>query len=117
MADSCCDVAIFPSVVAEAGPLVFLEALASGCFPLGTYFAGMAATIDSIADRLPCADAALMKLENNKSRTVADIISNAQGALALGGTHRETLRQAVTERYDWANAARKLATDLSALTK
>ena len=27
-----CDVAIFPSVVAEAGPLVFLEALASGCF-------------------------------------------------------------------------------------
>lgn len=28
----CCDVAIFPSVVAEAGPLVFLEALASGEF-------------------------------------------------------------------------------------
>ena len=38
----CCDAAVFPSVVAESGPLVF-EALASGCFPLGTYFAGMAA--------------------------------------------------------------------------
>ena len=46
----CCDIAIFPSIVAEAGPLVFLEALASGCFPLGTYFAGMAASIDSVGD-------------------------------------------------------------------
>jgi hypothetical protein len=45
----CCDVAIFPSVVAEVGPLVFLEALASGAFPLGTYFAGMAASINSVA--------------------------------------------------------------------
>ena len=32
----CCDVAVFPSIVAEAGPLVFLEALASGVSPLGT---------------------------------------------------------------------------------
>ena len=37
----CCDVAVFPSVVREAGPLVFLEALASGAFPMGTYFGGM----------------------------------------------------------------------------
>ena len=46
----CCDAGIFPSIVKEAGPLVFLEALASGCFPLGTYFAGMKASIDGIAD-------------------------------------------------------------------
>ena len=39
--------ALFPSVVAEAGPLVFLEAMASGCFPVGTYFAGMAVSITS----------------------------------------------------------------------
>ena len=48
----CCDVAIFPSIVPEGGPLVLLEALASGCFPLGTYFAGMAAHIDSVAGTL-----------------------------------------------------------------
>ena len=45
----CCDAAVFPSLVKEAGPLVFLEALASGAFPLGTYFGGMKASIDSVA--------------------------------------------------------------------
>ena len=35
----CCDVAVFPSLIPEAGPLVFYESLASGCVPLGTYFA------------------------------------------------------------------------------
>ena len=52
----CCDAGIFPSIVKEAGPLVFLEALASGCFPLGTYFGGMKASIDAIADLLPADD-------------------------------------------------------------
>ena len=49
----CCDAAVFPSLVREAGPLVFLEALASGAFPLGTYFGGMKASIDALADALP----------------------------------------------------------------
>lgn len=110
-----CDVAVFPSVVAEAGPLVFLEALASGCFPLGTYFAGMAASIDSVADRLPAPDAALMKLRNDPDHAVADIVRQAVDALALGGRHRKTLREAVVQHYDWANVAGKLAAELAAL--
>jgi glycosyltransferase involved in cell wall biosynthesis len=28
----CCDLAVFPSIVAEAGPLVLIEAMASGCW-------------------------------------------------------------------------------------
>ncbi len=111
----CCDVAIFPSVVPEAGPLVFLESLASGAFPLGTYFAGMAAGIDSVAGELPAADAALMKLSPDPSRTVGDIVANTGKALALGGRHADTLRRAVTARYDWAAVARRLAAELAAL--
>jgi len=111
----CCDVAIFPSRVAEAGPLVLLEAAASGCFPLGTYFAGMAAHIDSIARSLPPADAALMRLSNDASRTVADIIANTQAALALEGVHKHALRHTVEEDYDWVKAAEKLAAELAAL--
>ena len=42
----CCDVGVFLSVVNEANPLVFLEALASGCFTLGTYMGGMAMKIE-----------------------------------------------------------------------
>ncbi len=113
----CCDVAIFPSIVAEAGPLVFLEALASGCFPLGTYFAGMAASIDSVTGGLPPGDAALMKLRNDPSCTVADIVANTAGALALAGRHKKTLRRVVVERYDWLSVARKLATQLSTMPR
>lgn len=111
----CCDVAIFPSKVAEAGPLVLLEAAASGCFPLGTYFAGMAAHIDSIARSLPPADAALMRLSKDASRTVANIITNTEAALALEGVHKTALRRCVEEHYDWVQAAHKFAVELAAL--
>ena len=113
----CCDVAIFPSVVAEAGPLVFLEALASGCFPLGTYFAGMAASIDSVAESLPAGDAELMKLSARQDRTVADIVANVSSALLLGPKHKEMLREVAVEYYDWKNVARKLASELESLSR
>jgi glycosyltransferase involved in cell wall biosynthesis len=111
----CCDVAIFPSVVAEAGPLVFLEALASGVFPLGTYFAGMAASIDSVAGELPAEDAAAMRLSPDPAQTVADIVDRTSKALALGDKHAAGLRRAVAARYDWVAVAHRLAAELSAL--
>jgi glycosyltransferase involved in cell wall biosynthesis len=111
----CCDVAVFPSVVKEAGPLVFLEALASGAFPLGTYFAGMKASIDSVAAALPPEDADAMKLDPSPERTVADIIRRVPAALALSERHRETLYQVARDRYDWKSVATKLFTELSAL--
>jgi glycosyltransferase involved in cell wall biosynthesis len=112
----CCDVAIFPSVVAEAGPLVFLEALASGCFPLGTYFAGMAASIDSVAENLPPEDADLMKLSADENRTVASIMAKASDALLLGDKYKIALRRIAEYDYDWDNVARRLASELHSLT-
>ncbi|MGH7464195.1 MAG: glycosyltransferase, partial [Longimicrobiales bacterium] len=56
----CCDVAVFPSMVIESGPLVFLEALASGVFPIGTYFGGMKVKIDRAAPALDGDHGALM---------------------------------------------------------
>ncbi|HVG19322.1 MAG TPA: glycosyltransferase [Blastocatellia bacterium] len=111
----CCDVAIFPSVVAEAGPLVFLESLASGCFPLGTYFAGMAASIDSVAESLPAEDAELMKLSADDSETVADIVCKAQSALSLGDKHKLTLREIAVRDFDWKRVATNLASELRSL--
>jgi glycosyltransferase involved in cell wall biosynthesis len=111
----CCDVAIFPSIVAEAGPLVFLEALASGVFPLGIHFAGMGASIDAVAGALPSDAARLMRLRREEEHTVADIVSGATGALQLGRAHAATLRRIAVEGYDWRSVAQRLSATLRGL--
>lgn len=111
----CCDVGIFPSVVKEAGPLVFLEALASGCFPLGTYFAGMRASIDAIADTLPAHILNAMKLD--VETTVSDVVTNVHAALRFGSRYKDVLSRTAQERYDWTSVARKLARELEEIAE
>ena len=110
----CCDAGIFPSIVKEAGPLVFLEALASGCFPLGTYFGGMKASIDAIAKLFPPHIVAAMKLD--QFDTVADIAKNVSTALRFGVRYKDVLSRTAQERYDWTSVGRKLAQELAALS-
>jgi glycosyltransferase involved in cell wall biosynthesis len=110
---ACCDVGIFPSVVKEAGPLVFLEALASGCFPLGTDFGGMKASIDAIADLLPPRIVDAMRVDPH--HVVADIVSNTSTALRLGVRYKDVLARAAQERHDWTSVGRKLAHELDAI--
>ncbi|HET7229476.1 MAG TPA: glycosyltransferase [Longimicrobium sp.] len=112
----CCDAAIFPSVVKEAGPLVFLEALASGAFPLGTYFGGMKASIDSVAQVLPPEVAELMKLDPSPERTVADIVHHVPLALEAGEEHKEALFRVARDHYDWSSVSRTLLDELNALS-
>lgn len=109
----CCDAGIFPSIVKEAGPLVFLEALASGCFPLGTYFGGMKASIDAIAELFPAEIAGAMKID--PFNTVADIASNVSLALRFGVRYKDVLSRTAQARYDWTSVGRKLVCELDTL--
>jgi glycosyltransferase involved in cell wall biosynthesis len=111
----CCDAGIFPSIVKEAGPLVFLEALASGCFPLGTYFGGMKASIDAIAGLFPPEIADTMKID--PLNTVADIVTNVDRALRFGVRYKDVLSRTAQERYDWSSVGRKLAHQLDTLAE
>jgi glycosyltransferase involved in cell wall biosynthesis len=111
----CCDAAVFPSLVKEAGPLVFLEALASGAFPLGTYFGGMKASIDSVAEALPPDVAEAMKLDAAPERTVTDIVRHVPMALEVGERYKETLFRVARDRYDWSSVARTFSQELNAL--
>ena len=111
----CCDAAVFPSVVREAGPLVFLEALASGSFPLGTYFGGMRASIDSLADRLPAEVIDTMKLSADPDHIVDDVVARVPDAMALVDANRTALFEVARERYDWTSVARDFVRTLEAL--
>jgi glycosyltransferase involved in cell wall biosynthesis len=109
----CCDVGVFPSIVKEAGPLVFLEALASGCFPLGTNFGGMKASIDAIADLLPPHIVDAMRVD--PQHVVKDIARKASVALRMGVRYKDVLVRAAQERHDWTSVGRKLARELEAI--
>jgi glycosyltransferase involved in cell wall biosynthesis len=110
----CCDVGVFPSVVREAGPLVFLESLASGCFPLGTYFGGMAASIDRAAKVVPPEVAAAMKLDPDN--TVADIVTHVPLALEIGVAYKDDLAKLARDQYDWTSVAAVLKSELGSLS-
>ncbi len=111
----CCDVAIFPSKVIEAGPLVFLEALASGCFPLGTYFGGMAASIDFVATKLLSQDTKLMKISAARNQMVADIVEKTSQSLVMRDKHKTTLHNIATEFFDWNSVSKKLWLELNSM--
>jgi glycosyltransferase involved in cell wall biosynthesis len=111
----CCDVGVFPSVVRESGPLVFLEALASGCFPLGTYFGGMKASIDAVGEELPAEVSQVMKLD--PKNTVRDLTTKIPQALNESPRYRETLSRVARENYDWSSVAKTFLRELNALAR
>lgn len=108
----CWDVAIFPSMVAEAGPMVLVEALASGSYPMGSNHSGIKYNLDIVADNLPGDDARPMRLGPEPATIVEDIIANTPQALAIRGKYRDELRQAAVEKYSWTRIAEDLAREL-----
>lgn len=113
------DVAVFPSAVAEASPLVVPEAAACGCLPMGTDFAGMRRSLDSLAPRLPESLRDLLRLDPDPRETGLSIARNVDRALdALDAVDpdddpTEPLRTAAVEEYDWHRIARVVARELA----
>ena len=116
----CCDVAVFPSTVTEGAPLVVPEAMASGCYPMGTDFAGMKESLDSVEaglreDGFADDEVAPLRLRPEPEHTAWDIAQHVPRALDLGGRQRPALRRVADERFSWRGIADALAKELEAL--
>lgn len=113
------DVAVFPSAVAEASPLVIPEAAACGCLPLGTDFAGMKHSLDRLDPHLPESLRPLTRLRPDPELTADDIAHNVSAALDARADARadvrDALRRAAVQEYDWRRIARTLAEQLRTL--
>lgn len=110
------DVAVFPSLIREAGPLVFLEAMAAGCYPMGTDFGGMSASIDAVEAVLGAAAVAPMRLSPGADALVGDIARQLPRGLLEAPAHRPALRELAVRRYDWTGVAKTFAETLEQLT-
>jgi glycosyltransferase involved in cell wall biosynthesis len=111
------DVAVFPSAVAEASPLVIPEAAACGCLPMGTDFAGMSHSLHSLDPHVPPALRDLMRLRPEPQHTGQDIARNVIAALDTDMDVATTLRRAALEEYDWRRIAGVMARELRGLSR
>lgn len=103
-------VAAFPSVIHEASPLVFAEALSAGVVPAGADHSGFRAGLDALERWLPHALVAAMRLPT----TPAERVHGTAKQLAALLEHAQDpalparLRAIAVEHYDWSKIAAQI---------
>ena len=106
----CADLAIFPSVIPEAYPLVLMESLANGVLPLVSYFSGFRDGVDDLQPFLDESILEKMKLPVDPERRIKTIAENISGLLAMEELQqiRPQLRKIAVDNYDWALRAAQM---------
>jgi glycosyltransferase involved in cell wall biosynthesis len=113
----CLDVGVFPSIVREASPLVVPEAMASGVFPMGTYFGGMAASLDHASRAIPSELQEFMRVRAEPEHMVADIARNVSAILERRPELTEELHGFAVQHYDWQQIANRMVANLESLSR
>ncbi|MGD8559729.1 MAG: glycosyltransferase family 4 protein [Gammaproteobacteria bacterium] len=106
----CADLAVFPSVIPEAYPLVLMESLANGVLPMVSYFSGFQDGVDELRRFLNVDLVSHMKIPMDKTRRVPVLASNI---IYLLGKVKEQdlgndLSQIAREHYDWSHRAQQM---------
>ena len=106
----CADFSIFPSTVPEAYPLVLMESLSNGVFPIMSYFSGFKDAIDSLDDYLNKDILQLMKISMDPEKRIKSIIRCVSGALEYPGLNSVSpkLRSIAVKNFDWKIRARQM---------
>ncbi|MHC4932520.1 MAG: glycosyltransferase [Planctomycetota bacterium] len=99
----CADLAVFPSLVPEAYPLVLMESVANGVLPLVTDFSGFAEGLDLLEPHLGRDVVDRLRLPREPDGRVPTI-ANRVGALLREGASEQTrsrLRSIAVHHFDW----------------
>jgi glycosyltransferase involved in cell wall biosynthesis len=115
----CADVAIFPSIIAEAYPNVLLESLANGVLPMASYFSGFACGLNDLIPHLGQDLLDLMKISVDDSIRIPALIDNLSRILSDSITEKISpkLRKIAVENYDWKILAQQMVTIYSKFIK
>lgn len=99
----CADIAVFPSVVPEAYPLVFMEALSNGVFPMASYFSGFTNAIDELEKYLDKHWVEKMKISVDPQRRIETLVENMLELLSDQELKilPKRLRKIAEDNYDW----------------
>ncbi len=103
----CADLAVFPSIVPEAYPLVLMEALSNGVFPVVSDFSGFRDGLDALEQLVGKDVVEPMRLPVGPART-AGIASRLNALLSGRPADQPRLREIATRHYDWSVRAREL---------
>ncbi|WP_455201125.1 glycosyltransferase family 4 protein [Kaarinaea lacus] len=115
----CADLAIFPSVIPEAYPLVLMESLANGVLPMVSYFSGFADAVDELEQYLGKDMVGHMKISMDIATRVESI---AENVISLLGKLETTdfsgeLSRIARENYDWTHRAKQMVAAYQRLLK
>ena len=104
------DLAVFPSVVPEAYPLVLMESLSNGVLPMVSYFSGFTDGIDELADVIPEDLISLMRIPMDSQQRISVMADNLNRILSSDSFReiRPTLREVACDRYDWSLRAKQM---------
>lgn len=103
----CVDIAVFPSIVPEAYPLVLMESLSNGVLPLVSNFSGFKDGLDELEPLLGKEWVDNLRIDNNPEVRVAEM---ARNLVAVCGNKSlkdlaPRLRTIALEHYDWSTRA------------
>jgi glycosyltransferase involved in cell wall biosynthesis len=106
----CADLAVFPSVIPEAYPLVLMESLANGVLPMVSYFSGFKDGIDELEQYLPDDLVEHMKISMDEKQRVATIARNTIRLLEVSKSKDMSgeLSKLARDHYDWSHRARQM---------